>query len=237
MTTAAIVLAGGSGTRMRQSDSKVFATVGGRPLLAWSTATFLDSPAIDRVVVVIRDGDAERARTVLAADGIDVAALTFPPGGATRPDSERAGLGALAGLAPADAVLIHDAARPFVTVDLIARVADATVRVGGAVPVLPLGAGVHRLTAAGRLEPQPDDLARVQTPQGFRLGPLRKAYRRAARDGFVGVDTCEVVQRYASVDVAAVEGDRDNLKVTFAGDLARADTIAARRRSAVTPPA
>ena len=233
MTTAAILLAGGRGSRMRQTDNKVFADVRGRPLFAWSVETFARSPAVDHVVLVVRAGEQGRVADVLAT------ATTEPgphltTGGDSRQASEQAGLAALADLgAPdIDTVLIHDTARPFATPALIARVTTTARTVGGAVPILPLGAGVYRSTDDAGLVPQPDDLCTVQTPQGFAAGQLLEAYRRAARDAFTGVDTAETVQRYTAVAVAAVPGEPDNIKVTFAADLVAARAIAARRVAA-----
>lgn len=227
-TTAAILLAGGSGSRMRGTDNKVFADVAGRPMVAWSVRTFVASPRIDVIVLVVRAGEHHRVRAALTAGGVAHTAVRLTTGGATRQDSERAGLEAVASDAAVDLVLIHDTARPFVSGALIDRVADAAGRVGGAIPVLPLGPGIHRLTD-GHLEPQPADLYRVQTPQAFRAQELLTAYRQAADDGFAGVDTAETVQRYTTLQIAAVPGDGDNIKVTFAADLASAQDIARRR--------
>ena len=233
MTTAAILLAGGSGSRMQATDNKVFADVHGRPLLAWSVETFARSPVVDHVVLVVRTGERGRVTDLLAARTAQHG-LHLTTGGDSRQASEQAGLSALADLgAPdIDTVLIHDTARPFATPALIARVTTTARTVGGAVPILPLGPGVYRSTDDGRLVPQPDDLCRVQTPQGFAAGPLLEAYRHAARDAFAGVDTSETVQRYTAVTVAAVPGEPDNIKVTFTADLVAAQAIAARRGAA-----
>jgi 2-C-methyl-D-erythritol 4-phosphate cytidylyltransferase len=90
---------------------------------------------------------------------------------------------------------------------------------------------VYRAVTGGRLTAQSDDLFRVQTPQGFQAGALLDAYRHAADDGFAGVDTSETVQRYTSLEVAIVPGEHDNIKVTFAADLAAAEQIAVRRQA------
>jgi 2-C-methyl-D-erythritol 4-phosphate cytidylyltransferase len=230
VTTAAILLAGGSGSRMGRADNKVFADLLGRPLLVWSVDTFVRSTVIDHVVLVTRAGERRRVRDVLVDHGVD-RGVHLTIGGATRQASEQAGLSALADLdAPSiDIVLIHDTARPFATAALVERVTATARAVGGAVPALALGPGIHRSTDDGRLVAQPDDLYRVQTPQGLRARPLLDAYGRAARDGFASVDTVATVQRYTSVAIAAVPGEPDNIKVTFAGDLDAARVIAARR--------
>lgn len=232
MTTAAILLAGGSGTRMRRGDNKVFAEVAERSLLDRSLRAFVDHACVDTVVLVVRAADRERVDAVLDAAGW-AGAVRTTMGGATRQASEQAGLEALAdpiGSGAVTVVAIHDVARPFAGAELIAAVVGAARDVGGAVPVLALGAGIHRHTPDGRLVPQGTDLHRVQTPQAFRAAALLAAYRAAARDGFAGVDTVETVQRYTDLQIAAVPGDPANIKVTYAGDLAAAEQIVATRR-------
>lgn len=230
MTTAAILLAGGSGARMGAADNKVFLQVGGRPLLGWSVRTFAQAASIEHIIVVTREGERERIAALVERAGVDVP-VHLATGGARRQDSERSGLGLIAhdaDLRRVDVVLVHDAARPFPSGALVDRIAATAADVGGAVPVLPLGAGVYRAREDGRLIAQPDDLYRVQTPQGFRAAELVTAYGRAADDGFAGLDTAETVQRYTRLEVAAVAGEPDNIKVTFAGDLALAEAIARR---------
>ncbi|CAN5921538.1 IspD/TarI family cytidylyltransferase [soil metagenome] len=231
MTTVAIVLAGGSGSRMGRDDNKVFAAVCGRPLLAWATRTFGTAPSIDELIIVARVGERDRVAAVLRDDDLDLP-VHVVTGGATRQDSERAGLDLVSrggGPHAVEVVLIHDAARPFATTDLIEQVVHTTATVGGAAPALPLGDGVYRIGADGRLTAQPGDLFGMQTPQGFRADALLDAHRRATDEGFGGVDTTETVQRYAALAVAIVPGEPDNIKVTFADDLAAAERIAARR--------
>lgn len=227
MTTAAIVLAGGAGQRLGHRDNKVFAVVADRPLLAWSIDTFAASGHVDDLVVVVRDGDQRRVGQLLDATGVRPRPRLVV-GGATRPASELAGLEAVAddiADGTIDVVLLHDAARPFASPGLIARVTNAARTVGGAIPTLPLGRGVYRRTD-GRLVAQSDDLHRAQTPQGFRAAPLLSAYRRALVDDTAGVDTAETIERHTDVSVAVVAGEDTNIKVTFADDLALAERIA-----------
>lgn len=235
MTTAAIVLAGGSASRMGRDRNKVFELVCGRPLLTWPIRTFATAPAIDHLVIVARAGEHDRVTAIVQACDVDVP-VHLATGGATRQDSERAGLEAISrsdGPADVDVVLIHDAARPFASAELVEQVVETTARVGGAVPALPLGDGVYLTTPDRRLVSQPPDLFRMQTPQGFRAAALLDAYDRAAADGFAGVDTTETVQRYTSLPVAMVPGERDNIKITYTSDLAAAEEIAARHNTQV----
>ena len=126
-------------------------------------------------------------------------------------------------------VAIHDGARPFVTHRLLDALIDAAQAAGGAIPVLPFAEPLAAVDGHGGLTLVPaHDLVRVQTPQVFATDALLDAYAAALVDGFDGVDTAQVVERYSSLAVAAVPGDPRNIKVTTAADLPVADALAAR---------
>lgn len=229
MGVAAVVLAGGSGTRLGADRNKVYLDVGGRPVLAWSLRTFDLHPATDVLVVVARPGDEAELEAVLAE--VDpVTPLAVVAGGASRTASERAALGALAADVHdgvVDVVLVHDGARPFADLDLIDRVLTATDAHGAAVPALPVDPPVWRADDTG---PTPVDVARlrrVQTPQGAAAAPLLAALAAGGDDG---VDTARTLARITGIAAAVVAGDERNLKVTTVDDLARAGDLAQRFR-------
>ncbi|MDN5859662.1 MAG: 2-C-methyl-D-erythritol 4-phosphate cytidylyltransferase [Pseudonocardia sp.] len=221
-SAAALVLAGGSGTRVGAAGNKAYLPLGGRPMIAWSVATFTAVAGIATVVLVVRDGEQEQARTAVGDGPVIVA------GGANRQDSE---LAALRCLAPAvrageiDVVLIHDGARPLAGPDLVSVVLRAARADGGAVP----GLARHDLAVAGpgdTLAGPADGLVAVQTPQGFRARPLLEAYEAAAADGFAGTDTAACMSRYAPhVPIRWVPGEARNIKVTYAHDLSVAESL------------
>jgi 2-C-methyl-D-erythritol 4-phosphate cytidylyltransferase len=229
---AAIVLAGGSGSRIGAGRNKVYLPLGERTVLGWSLRAFSTHPAVGLIVLVARAEEAEAAAREAVA--LDVA-VEIVEGGATRQDSEWCGLHRLSDRIAGgaiDVVLIHDGARPLVSTALITAVLAAARADGGAVPgllrndlaaVTPDGEGV-------RWPPGPDALVAVQTPQGFRAGPLLAAYDRARGVGFVGTDTASCVQRFTDLPVRWVPGDERNLKITYPHDLAHA----ARLVSSVT---
>lgn len=244
MSTTAIVLAGGSGTRLSAGENKVLLDLDGVPMLAWSLAAFERCALVDDVVLVSRPEDRPRIDAIAAALGLRKLRAVVA-GGETRHASERAGLEAIADRIDAGAVTlvaIHDAARPFIRAALLDRLLRAAEEVGGAVPVLPLAAGTllrwdatapgagadagpDAGTDAGTARGEPVDAAPLrgaQTPQAFRAGELLAAYRAAGAAGFHGLDTAESVERFSRLRVAAVDGDPENTKVTFAGDLALA---------------
>jgi 2-C-methyl-D-erythritol 4-phosphate cytidylyltransferase len=155
------------------------------------------------------------------------------PGGDRRQRSEFAGLRAIASRIDAgeiEMVLVHDAVRPFATATLIRRVLDGTRGSIGCVPGLQ--ADRHIVMAEdGWISAYPENLWRVQTRQAFQATWLLEAHNKAARQGFIGTDTASVIE-WAGGDVAIVEGERDNIKITTPTDLQLAERIAARRQAA-----
>ena len=236
MTTTAILLAAGSGTRLGTKDNKAYLDLGGHPLVAWSLATFQRCSLIDDVVVVTRPEDRERAVAVAASLGVtklrDVVA-----GGATRHESEQAGLDAIAADIESGVitlVAIHDAARPFVSGALLARLLDTAAARGGCVPGLPVGtSSLIRTTHDAQQDMTTSTLIdtatlrRMQTPQAFHAAALLTAYRTASQAGFHGVDTAETVGHHGDLEVVVVAGDPHNRKVTYTDDLALASARAA----------
>jgi len=186
-------------------------------------------PEIGVVVLVVRAPDRELAEGVLAtcaAPGVEVVT-----GGATRQESELAGLRRLAARiqgGAVDTVLLHDGARPLAGRTLAATVLAVARATGGAVP----GLGRTDLAAttsdgSGLAGPFPHGLVAVQTPQGFRAAPLLAAYTEAARCGFAGTDTASCMQRFApDVPIRWVPGDERNFKITYSHDLAIAEHAA-----------
>lgn len=213
----AVLLAGGTGSRVGAGIPKQLIEVAGRPLLEHSLATFHEHPDIDEVVVVMAESHLGEARALTSSYAKVKRVL---PGGASRSDST---LAALAVLDDDDLVLLHDAARPLVTRrivdDCLAALADHEA-VG---TVVESADTIWQVDDRGRLAaiPPRDSLRRVQTPQGFRVGALRTAYAKAALDpGFAATDDCAVVFRYTpEVRIALVAGDVRNLKVTQPSDL------------------
>lgn len=227
----AIVLAGGSGTRLGLADgrNKVYLPLGGRPLLAWSLRTLDRHPAVERTLLVVRAGDEDEARAAAAVAGIDPSP-TVVTGGPTRSASEAAGVRALGPLDDDVVVLVHDGARPFLAPHLVDALLAAARRHGAAVPGLPLDPATVALDEpGGRLRPLDlGRLRRVQTPQAFRAGILGAAFRRAEEDGVDGPDTAELVEACGGPPARVVPGDPSNLKVTTPDDVARAEAVAAR---------
>lgn len=213
--TAALIVAAGQGLRAGQPVPKQFAQWRGKPVVRHS-AEALAAAGCDPILVVIPEGAEALAREALA--GIDAVRLTV--GGASRQDSVRLGLEALAVDGP-QRVFIHDAARPLIPAAVIARLHRALDDHAAAIPVL---AVVDSLAhASGALMGQParrEDLRRVQTPQAFRFAPILAAHR--AWQGATDAGDDAQVAQAAGMEVALVEGDETLHKLTYAADFAPA---------------
>jgi 2-C-methyl-D-erythritol 4-phosphate cytidylyltransferase / 2-C-methyl-D-erythritol 2,4-cyclodiphosphate synthase len=218
MATTALIVAAGKGERLGGGVPKQYRQLGGKPVLRWAVESLIRHPAVQKVRVVIGAGQRQRAQDALG--GLAVGELI--EGGAERADSVRAGLTAIDG----DAVLVHDAARPFCPSAVIDRLIASLEFYDGAAPVLPVGDTLARV--ADTIEGAVDrvGLVRVQTPQAFRLEPLKAAYERW--DGASPTDETTVL-RAAGMKVAAVEGDPALEKLTRPADFDRAEQWLAGR--------
>ncbi|MCP2335375.1 2-C-methyl-D-erythritol 4-phosphate cytidylyltransferase [Actinomadura rupiterrae] len=227
MATVAVVLAGGIGQRMGAGRPKQLIEVGGRPILALSVAAFDGHPGVDEVLVVMAAGHLRDA-AAMAAPFRKVAGVI--EGGDTRTASSAAALRALAGRPDDTRVLFHDAARPFVSRAVIDRVLaglDGYEAVAVGVPSSDTIVEVSGGMVAAM--PPRESLVRFQTPQGFRLGAVRKAYEAALADPALrATDDCGIVHRYLpDVPITVVLGDERNLKVTHPLDIVIAEHLAA----------
>lgn len=216
MRCVALVVAAGQGIRAGGEIPKQYRRLGGRPVLRHGLSTFVRHPAVDAVRVVI--GEGHRPLYEEASAGLRL----LPPvlGGTTRQASVRAGLESLAA-DPPDLVLVHDAARPFVSARLIDRVVGALASHPAVIPAIPVVDSLRRTRGERVLEDvDRAGLVRVQTPQGFAFGAILDAHRRAPPTGF-GDDGA--VAAWAGLPVVQVEGEEENVKLTLPEDLARAE--------------
>jgi 2-C-methyl-D-erythritol 4-phosphate cytidylyltransferase len=212
-TIAAIIVAAGSSTRMGQD--KIWATLGGAPVLVHSIAALAHTPGVTHIVVV---APAEKHEAI-ALLPCPVPILTVE-GGARRQDSVAAGIRAVP---EAAWYLVHDGARPLVTPALAARMLDAAGAHGAAIPVIPVTDTIKRVDDEGRVREtlNRSELRAVQTPQAFRGDLLRKMHLEWPED--VTDDAAMLEAR--GIPVATVEGDPENLKITTPSDLAVAQAL------------
>ncbi len=211
--TAVILVAAGRGTRMGGDLPKQWRALGGLTVLARTVAAFR-AAGLERLILVIHPADEGRAKAL---------GLPFVHGGRTRAASVRAALEALA-VDPPERVLIHDGARPLVSKALIGRVMTALDDGPAAAPALAVSDALWRGEEGKVTGTQPrDGLFRAQTPQGFHFDAILAAHRAHATDAADDVE----IARAAGLDVSIVEGEEENLKLTFPADFARAEAILA----------
>ncbi len=216
--TDVVVVAAGRGTRAGGGLPKQLRLIGGVPMLRRTLERFAVAPHLRRIQLVIHPDDAEACQ--LACAGLPRLAAPVA-GGPTRQASVRAGLEALAA-DPPDVVLIHDAARPFVTTALIGRAIDAALTHGAAIPALAVTDTIKASGPDGALGTGPDrtGLWRVQTPQSFRY-PLILDAHRAHADAELTDDAA--VAEAAGHAVFGFEGEAANIKLTTPEDFVEAE--------------
>ena len=235
MRMVAVVLGGGVGQRLGAGMPKQLLTLGGQTLVERCVAAFDQAPGVDEILVVMARGYTDQVKAMLAAGGYRKVRDVIE-GGATRPDSTRVALAALAGRTAGTraggdcGVLLHDAARPLVDQQIIADcVAALGVYDAAGVAVPTPDTIVITDNGVMRSMPRRETLYRCQTPQCFRLPVIARAHQLAAADpDFAPTDDCGVVLRYLpGVDVHIVPGSERNIKITYAHDLAVAEALLA----------
>ncbi|MDO9367488.1 MAG: bifunctional 2-C-methyl-D-erythritol 4-phosphate cytidylyltransferase/2-C-methyl-D-erythritol 2,4-cyclodiphosphate synthase [Sphingopyxis sp.] len=208
---AVILLAGGQGTRAGFAHPKQLAMLGGKPVLRWSLDAFAAHSAISGGALIANCD-------VMAALGTLPETWTTADPGAERQQSVANALAALADWSDDSIVLVHDAARPGVSADVIDRLLAALSRSDAAIPTLPVpDTLVEQADGSAGDVVDRTALARVQTPQAFRLGTLRRAHAEAT--GAAATDDAQLVRRLG-VLVATVAGDARLHKLTYAEDMA-----------------
>jgi 2-C-methyl-D-erythritol 4-phosphate cytidylyltransferase / 2-C-methyl-D-erythritol 2,4-cyclodiphosphate synthase len=219
---AVIIVAAGRGTRAGGAGgpAKQYRDLAGSCVLTRTLAAFYAHPRVGSILTVIHADD----RDLYDAAAAGFAGLLEPvTGGATRQESVRNGLEALAATSP-DVVLIHDAARPFLSAGLIDRAVDAAFREGAAVPVMPVIDTVAVVDSGRRGETlDRSRLGSVQTPQAFNFARIRDAHNRAFAEGrFDFTDDGAVASHYGQA-IAVFTGEPLNMKLTTSDDFARAE--------------
>ena len=237
-TMAAIVPAAGCGVRTGLNGNKVLAPLGGQPLLYWTLRAIVESAShlstlgveLTEILIAAREEEFEILDSSLSTEFPN---LVFVTGGATRQES----VGNAAQRAGADFLLIHDAARPLVSTELIARVTEAALQTGAAIAALPASDTIKIAREAKEVGPDVSLIASTpdrrtiwlaQTPQIFRRELYLRALENATRENFEGTDCASLIERLGG-NVALVPGETENFKVTFADDLERAETVLSSR--------
>ena len=232
MSTAAIVVAGGTGVRMGAGMPKAFLPLAGRPMVAWALEALAASPGVDAIVLVAppgMEGDAT------AAVGLTADLHRVVAGGMTRSRSVLAGLDALP--PGAERVLVHDAARPLLTPDLVGRVLAALDDADGAIAAAPLADTLKRVDEDDVITETPGraGLWLAQTPQAFAAAALRSAFDAADAEALDAATDCAGLLEARGARVKVVASGGPNLKVTTPADLAVCERLLADRVAAGAP--
>ena len=220
-----LIVAAGRGYRVGGPLPKQYLPLAGRPILRHTIEALARHPAIDAVQVLIHPDD--QALYDEATAGLEkLLAVRF--GGKERQDSVRLGLEAIGALKP-EAVLIHDAVRPFIALETISAVLAVLARGSAAIVGVPLADTLKRVqdgVVSGTVSRA--GLWRAQTPQGFRYQDILQAHRLAVRMA-PGTDFTDdaMIAEHAALRVEMVPGSEDNFKITTAADLARAEAMLA----------
>ena len=219
MSVAVVIVAGGAGFRAGGELPKQYQLIGGRPVIWWTLKAFVDHPGVSHVQTVIATG--HEGLFAAASEELKIASPVI--GGATRQDSCRIGIAACENLGT-QKVLIHDAARPFVTAELISHVIAELDNSEGVVPGLPV-ADTMKLAPGGLVERTVDrqGLWSVQTPQGFDLLSILAAHEKAYEQKLEGLTDDAAVAEKFGIKVRLIAGRVENRKLTTAEDIREAD--------------
>ena len=211
---AQIIVAAGKGARIGGDIPKQYRLIAGKAVLQRTLKATLAHTDISETVIVVAEGDGHISSIIASYENIRTVT-----GGATRTASVKAGLSALADNPP-DLVLIHDGARPFVTLDVMSGVIDALSDAPAAVPALPIADALKSLDGASI---DRERLRRVQTPQGFQFDKIWASFQTLDNDANFA-DDIEVAQA-AGLNIAFTLGDTNNFKVTYPEDFAKAEAM------------
>ena len=221
---AVIIPAAGSGSRMGSRLPKPFLELCGKSILGHTITSFLDAEGLAQVIIATsKEWFAEVEKTLQSFE-VEGVAFNLVEGGAERQFSIHNALGSLQ--PDIELVAVHDAVRPFISVELINKCCSKAMELGGAIIAVPAKDTIKQVNEAGEIQNTPErkKLWQAQTPQVFRKELLVEAYSKAIEENFVGTDDSSLVERTGG-SVGVVEGDRENLKITYPIDLKIAELI------------
>lgn len=225
----AIILAGGSGTRLNQKTPKQFIELAGKPIIAHTIAGFANHPGIDHIFVVTNPEYIEQTTTLIEENSFDKIKKVLK-GGRTRQESSC--IGVRAAEDDYENVLIHDAVRPFITKKIIDNLISKLNCFTAVVTGIPSTDTILKISEEQIVQEIPDRnfLRRVQTPQAFKFQLIKKAHDLALENHLSNVsDDCSLILQYKLGDICFVPGSPENIKITYPRDLILAEEIAKNR--------
>ena len=227
-TPAAIILAAGSGTRMKAGQNKLFLELNGKVVLEYTVAAFQRSRAVDAIVIVAKAEDLERVQAMIPQQLYDKI-IAYTAGGKERQDSVLYGLRVLQAKGQYDKVMIHDGARPFVTDALLEDLLAQLMPGMGTIAGVPVKDTMKRVNAEGIVLETPvrSELWNIQTPQCFYTNEILSCYERALEEGYSGTDDASLAEKYG-LSVRVVPAYYENIKLTTPEDLDVAEVFLKR---------
>jgi len=215
MKIAVIIPAAGSGTRTGLNFNKVLYDIGAMPLLSSTLSPFLASPEISKIIIAVNPKDKEKVDKVVSGLNTDKEVITVT-GGMTRTETVR---NCLPYAEDSDITLIHDAARPFITSDLIEKVINSAKENGAAILAVPVVDTIKKVNNGTVIETvNRSEYVLIQTPQGFKTEELIRAYEAAGNLSYT--DDSAVYEKYIG-KVSVIEGSPENIKITTEKDFYR----------------
>ncbi len=227
MNILAIIPAAGTGIRMGGATPKQFLSLDGVPIFVHTLRKFVASDVINEIFLALRAEDMERAQKDIDRERF-LKPVRLVPGGATRQETVARALAE----APetTEVVVVHDAVRPFIGLEMIQRVVEAARKDGAAILGIPSVDSVKQVERQIVLGTIPRErIVLAQTPQAFRYSIIREAYARAAADGFTGTDESSLIERLGNTVTVLMGSDR-NIKITKPSDLPLARLYIAQER-------
>lgn len=218
-----VIAAAGQGKRMNSSEKKQFIQLQGKPVLYHSVRLFTKIAEIKEIVVVTNREDIKRTEDMLQDFQVVVV-----PGGSERQESVFLGLQALKHV---EFVLIHDAARPFASEEMIRKIMNQAMESGAAIPAVPVKDTIKIVDEKREVVSTPprQSLWSVQTPQAFRLSTILDVHQKAGEKGFLGTDDAMLME-WSGMKVKVVEGEYTNIKLTTPDDLQLGESILEKKR-------
>lgn len=216
MSVLAIIPAAGAGTRMGRETPKQFLFLEGVPIFIHTLRKFVATNAVDEIFLAVQPEEMERASEAVGNERFSKP-VRLTLGGGTRQDTVAR---ALAEASPStDVVLVHDAVRPFIPLEMIGRAVDAAREHGAAIFGIPSVDTVKQVEHNEILGTLPRErIALAQTPQAFRYSVIKEAFDRARQDDFQGTDESSLVERLGKKVIVLMGSDR-NIKITKPSDL------------------
>jgi len=233
----ALIVAGGSGSRMKAPLKKQYLRLNDRPIVAHTLIAFDRHPAVEKIILVTPEKDRDWCRSEIIIPLSLEHDIQVVAGGRRRQASVLNGLKALG--AASGIVMIHDGVRPFVSPSLMDACLSGVEATGACIPAIPATDTLKQVDEIGIITATLDRrrIRLAQTPQTFAIDLIRRAHQLAGRRGFIATDDASVAE-FAGERVVVVPGDPDNIKITTAQDLVLAGAMLTRRASAgrETPP-